>query len=168
MKIIDKNGRLFGKISIIDVLVILVVAVLAVALGFKNRQTQTGTAASNLPITFELRVNGEHDYVAAAVQAGDMLYDQDNSSGGPIGTITKIETLPGTKVATFNDGTMDVVPVENGVTLLLTVEGSGIISDNRCLINRVYNLGVSTTRNYYTPYAQFIGTITSITTGGQG
>ena len=29
MKIIDGNGRLFGKISVIDVLVILVVAVLA-------------------------------------------------------------------------------------------------------------------------------------------
>jgi len=167
MKIIDKNGRLFGKISIIDVLVILVVAVLALALGFKNRQTQTGTATSNIPITFQLRVNGEHNYVANAVRVGDMLYDQDNSSGGPIGTITNIETLPGTKVATFYDGTMDVVPVENGVTLLLTVEGSGIISDNRYLINRVYNLGVNTTRNYYTPYAHFVGYITSITTNGQ-
>ena len=31
MKIIDKNGRLFGKISIIDVLVVLMVAILAAA-----------------------------------------------------------------------------------------------------------------------------------------
>jgi len=167
MKIIDKNGRLFGKISVIDVLVILVVVVLAVALEFKNRQTQTGTSASDIPITFQLRVNGEHDYVTAAVRAGDKLYDLDNSSGGPLGTITNVETLPGTKVATFYDGTMDTVPVENGVTLLLTVEGSGIISNNRYLLNRVYNLGVNTTRNYYTPYAQFLGNITSITTGGQ-
>ena len=30
MKIIDNNGRLFGKISVIDVLVVLVVAVLQV------------------------------------------------------------------------------------------------------------------------------------------
>ena len=162
MKILDKNGRLFGKISIIDVVVILVVVILAAALAFKNSQTHTGTTTSNIPITYQLRVNGEHDYVAEAVRVGDKLYDQDNSSGGPLGTITNIETLPGTKVATFNDGTMGDVPVQNGVTLLLTVEGSGIISDNRYLINRVYNLGVSTTRNYYTPYAQFTGTITAI------
>ena len=38
MKIIDGNGRLFGKISVIDVLVILVVAVLAAALYFKSIQ----------------------------------------------------------------------------------------------------------------------------------
>ena len=165
MKIIDRNGRLFGKISIIDVVVILVVAILAAALGFKNSQTHTSTTSSNIPITFQLRVNGEHDYVAAAVRVGDKLYDQENSSGGPLGTITNIETLPGTKVATFNDGTMGLAPVENGVTLVLTVEGSGVISNNRYLINRVYNLGVNTTRNYYTPYAQFTGTIASITTG---
>lgn len=162
MKIIDKNGRLFGKISIIDVVVILVVVILAAALGFKNSQTHTGTTSTNIPITYQLRVNGEHDYVANAVRVGDKLYDQENSSGGPLGTITNIEKLPGTKVATFNDGTMGNAPVQNGVTMLLTVEGEGIIKDNRYLINRVYNLGVSTTRNYYTPYAQFTGTITAI------
>ena len=32
MKIIDRNGRLFGKISVIDVLVIAVVLVMAAAL----------------------------------------------------------------------------------------------------------------------------------------
>ena len=32
MKIIDNNGRLFGTISVIDVIVILIVAVMAVAL----------------------------------------------------------------------------------------------------------------------------------------
>lgn len=162
MKIMDKNGRLFGKISIIDVVVILVVVVLAAALGFKNSRTHTGATTSNIPITYQLRVSSEHDYVATAVRVGDYLYDQENSSGGSLGKITNIETLPGTKVATFYDGTMGDAPVQNGVTLLLTVEGMGIISDNRYLINRVYNLGVSTTRNYYTPYAQFTGTITAI------
>ena len=34
MKIIDRNGRLFGKISVIDLLVVAVVVVLAAALYF--------------------------------------------------------------------------------------------------------------------------------------
>ena len=162
MKIIDKNGRLFGKISIIDVLVILAVAVLAAALGFKSNQTHTGTTTSNIPIIYQVRVNGERNYVADAVRVGDHLYDLENSSGGTLGEILSIETLPGKKVATFNDGTMGEAPVEDGVTLLLTVKGYGIISDNRYLLNRVYNLGVNTTRNYYTPYAQFTATVTAI------
>lgn len=42
-KIIDKNGRLFGVISIIDVAVLLVVAVMALALYVR------GTGASPAP-----------------------------------------------------------------------------------------------------------------------
>ncbi len=162
MKIIDRNGRLFGKISIIDVAVILVVAVLAAALGFKGNQTHTGTTSSNIPITFQLRVNGVRNFVADAVREGDNLYDLENSSGGPLGEILSIEVLPGTKVGSFSDGTIVDAPVEDGVTLLLTVQGKGIINNNRYLLNRVYNLGVNTTRNYYTPYAQFTATVTSV------
>ncbi len=162
MKIIDRNGRLFGKISIIDVAVILVVAVLAAALGFKGNQTHTGTASSNIPITFQLRVNGVRNYVADAVREGDNLYDLENSSGGPLGEILSIEVLPGTKVGSFSDGTIVDAPVEDAVTLLLTVRGEGILNNNRYLLNRVYNLGVNTTRNYYTPYAQFTATVTAI------
>ena len=36
MKLMDKNGRLFGKISVIDVVVVLVVLVMAAALHVKN------------------------------------------------------------------------------------------------------------------------------------
>ena len=55
MKMIDRNGRLFGKISVIDVLVILVVLVMAAALYFKNIQTHTGTAVTEQTITFQVR-----------------------------------------------------------------------------------------------------------------
>lgn len=161
MKIIDRNGRLFGKISVIDVLVILAVAVLAAALAFKGNQTHTGTTAMT-PITFQLRISGYRGYVTDAIRAGDMLYDQDNSSGGPLGEILDIQTSPGSKLATFYDGAIEDVPVEDGYTLLLTVRGEGILSNNRYLLNRVYNLGVNTTRNYYTPYAQFTATVTAI------
>lgn len=164
MKILDKNGRLFGKISIIDVVVILVVIVLAAALTFKRNQTHTGTVITNTPITFQLRVSGERTYVTDAIREKDYLYDLDNRSNGPLGEIISVEVLPGPglKQAAMNDGTDEMIPAEDSVNVLLTVRGEGIISDNRYLLNRVYNLGVNTTRNYYTAYAQFIGTVTAI------
>ena len=55
MKIIDRNGRLFGKISVIDVLVIAVVLVMAAALYFKNNQAHTGAAVTEQAITFQVR-----------------------------------------------------------------------------------------------------------------
>lgn len=162
MKLIDHNGRLFGKISIIDVLVLAVVVVLAAALYFKSNQTHTGTSVTNNTITYQVLANGVRNYVADAVQVGDYMYDQDRSSGGTLGKIVSIEVLPSSKMAEFNDGTVDTVPVEDSVDLLLTIEGSGILSDGRYLLNRVYDLGVNSSRNFYTPYAQFTGVVTSI------
>lgn len=55
----------------------------------------------------------------------------DNSSGGALGEITDIQVMEGAKLAEYDDGTMEMTPVEDGVNLLLTVEGRGIISDGR-------------------------------------
>lgn len=73
MKIIDHNGRLFGKISVIDLLVVAVVAVMAVALNFKNNQAHTGTSVPEESVTFQIRVRGVRSYVAGSIAVGDGL-----------------------------------------------------------------------------------------------
>lgn len=163
MKIIDREGRLFGKISVIDVLVIAVVLVMAAALYVKNNHNEiTSTTTSNIPITYQVLAPGVRNYVGDAVQVGDFLYEQDRSTGGSLGEITAIEVLPSGRLAEFNDGTVDTVPVEDGVNLLLTVRGEGIISEGRYSLNRVYELGVNASRNFCTQYAQFTGVVTEI------
>lgn len=162
MKWMDHNGRLFGKISIIDVLVLAAVLVMAAALYVKSNQTHTGTSVTNTPITYQVLASGVRNYVADAVQVGDYMYDQDRSSNGTLGEITDIQVLPGDKMAELNDGTVDVIPAADSVNLLLTIKGSGILSEGRYLLNRVYDLGVNSSRNFYTPYAQFTGVVTSI------
>ena len=163
MKIMDHNGRLFGKVSIIDVLVVAVVLVLAVALNVKNNHlSHTSTSVTNLPITYQVQVSGVRGYVADAIREGDLMFDQDRSSGGTLGKILSIEVLPGSKMAELNDGTVEVIPAEDCVNLLLTVQGEGIVSDGRVLLNRIYDLGVNSARNFYTKYAQFTGTVTDI------
>jgi len=166
MKILDRNGRLFGKISIIDVLVILVVAVLGAALFFKSNQTHTGTTVTEQPIVFQIRVRGAENYVADAIKVGDGVYDKDYSSGGKaIGEITEIEVErePGQKLADdLHDGTAALVEVEDSVDLLLTVKGWGLVTGKSYSINRVYALGVNSSRTYYTKQAQFVGTVANI------
>ena len=162
MKMIDHNGRLFGKLSVIDALVIAVVIVMAAALYFKSNQTHTGSSVTTQDITYQVLASGVRTYVADAVCVGDLMYDQDRSSGGTLGKIVDIQQLSGAKMAEFNDGSVDTVPVEDGVNLLLTIQGNGILSEGRYLLNRVYDLGVNSSRNFYTPYAQFTGVVTSI------
>ena len=163
MKLIDRNGRLFGKVSVIDLIVVAVVLVLAVALNMKNNHlSHTSTSVTNDPITYQVLVSGSRNYVADAVREGDLMFDQDRSSGGSLGKILSIEVLPGSKMAELNDGTVEVIPAEDCVNLLLTVQGEGIVSDGRVLLNRIYDLGVNSARNFYTKYAQFTGTVTDI------
>ena len=163
MKLIDRNGRLFGKVSVIDLIVVAVVLVLAVALNMKNNHlSHTSTSVTNDPITYQVLASGVRNYVADAVREGDLMFDQDRSSGGTLGKILSIEVLPGSKMAELNDGTVEVIPAEDCVNLLLTVQGEGIVSDGRVLLNRIYDLGVNSARNFYTKYAQFTGTVTDI------
>ena len=166
MKIIDRNGRLFGKISVIDVLVIAVVLVMAAALYFKSNQTHTGTAVAEQTITFQVKAKGVDDFVAGAILVGDCLYDQSYSSGGrPLGEITEVvvERTPGCKLADeLTDGTAAMLEAEHTVDLLITVKGRGLITGNRYTINRVYDLGVNSSRTYQTKRAEFDGMVCDI------
>ena len=165
MKVIDQNGRLFGKISVIDLLVVAVVIVLAAALHFKSGQTHTGITVTEQPITFQLRVRGVRSYVVDAIRVGDGLYDQNYSSGGrALGEITdiQVERDPGTTMAYLNDGTVALIDTDDTVDLLITVEGQGLLNGKSYSVNRVYDLAVTSARAYYTRTSQFTGTVASI------
>lgn len=163
MKVIDHNGRLFGKISVIDVLVILVVIALAGALYVKNTRPHTGTSVATQTITYQVLVEGAQSYLKDNIHVGDKVYDLTYSSGGsPLGEITDIEEQPGSKLTTFTDGTMGLAQVEDGVNLLLTIQGEGLVGDKGYSLNRVYDLGINSARTYYTKYAQFDVTVTKI------
>jgi len=164
MKIIDKDGRLFGKISVIDLLVILVVVVLAVALNLKSELTPTSTSVASTPIHFELVTEAIPNFVGDNIKVGDVLFDKDQSTGGAIGVITAVERLPGTRSVNMTDGTMTMVEVEDFCIMRIEVESSGQISNGKYNINRIYNLGVNASRNFYSKYAIFKIFVTEIGT----
>ena len=163
MKIIDNNGRLFGKISVIDVLVILVVAVMAFALHTKNNSLSvTSTSTPGTTITLTVLAENLDLQVADAVALGDKMYDKDHSTGGAIGTITAIERLDAAKTEKLGDGTYAQLSNADGCNLLITLECSGSVNEGRYSINRVYELGVNANRSFYTPYAAFNAIVTDI------
>lgn len=163
-KIIDQNGRLFGKVSVIDLLVVLVVLVMAFALHIKNNELDASKTSSdaNVTITFTAKVENLSKHIADSIQVGDTVYDKDRSSGGAIGTITDIQVLPAQVTESMRDGTFVTVTNENACNLLVTIQGSGLVSNGRYSINRVYEIGINAGRNFCTPYAIFTGCVTEI------
>lgn len=167
MKLIDQNGRLFGKISIIDLLVIAAVAVIAAAVYVKNNAApiSSGTVKEQR-ITFQIRTVSMEDYVTGAIRVGDKIYDAGYSSGnGPVGEITQVQVLNDPGVAleeNMQDGTAPQIEVEGTVDLLITVEGSGVSDGRSYTINRVYEVGVNSSRTYRTNRATFNGVVVEI------
>lgn len=163
-RIIDENGRLFGKISVIDILFILVVIAVCAAFYVKfNVLDVTSKAADMVPITYRVTVYGVRDYTIQALKAGDLLYDNDNSGGQPIGAITDISVQDAVRAVELTDGTIVNGPVEGCYDVTLTVRAEGIVSETgRYLVNRTYDVNVNSERIFCTKYAIFTGTITGV------
>ena len=163
MKILDRDGRLFGKISIIDVIVILVVAVLALAIYVKTQMPQTGTSVTTTKVVYQMKLNNQPEYMLSAIQVGDQMFDKERSTGGSLGTITDIQVSGGTYEGKLNDGTVAMLPAEDCYNILLTIEGEALIEGNgSVMLNRIYSLGVNSNRNFNTQYANFVGTIVDL------
>lgn len=169
MKLMDEKGRLFGKISMIDLLVILVVLMMALALLVKtDRLGLIGgktDAVEDRIITFQVQLRGVEDYVVAAILEGEEIYDANYASNKrAVGKVTQVEVTqsPGAVIEALDDGTAGPVEMEGTVDALVTVESSGTQDGDQWIINGVYRLGVNSARTYYSRRAQFTGTVADI------
>ena len=136
MKLLDRDGRLFGKLSIIDGIALLVVAVLAVAIYVKSQMPQTGSSVTTTSVIYQMRLVNQPAYMLDAIQVGDQMFDKERSTGGSLGTILDIAVSDGTNQGELDDGTV--------------------------ALNRIYDLGVNSHRNFNTKYASFVGQIVDI------
>lgn len=161
-KIIDQNGRLFGKISIIDVIALFAVVILALAI-HQKAQLPVTSVTNDTTITFVAFAENIPDYALSSIQVGDLVYDKTYASGGAIGKIIDIQVQPGTKSKMMTAfGTAITAEVEGASDLILTIEGRGTVTDGRFFFNRVYELGLNASRQFYTKFARFDGVVSSI------
>lgn len=162
-KLIDRQGRLFGLISIIDVVVIFAVIVLCFGVYLKtNVLSVTGSNTEEVTISFTFEARIVEDYIQEALQVGDYVYDKDHATGGAIGVITNIEVLEPRAIGELSDGTLNYITSNRGCNLLVTVEGTGAILDGVYTFNRVYRIGLNAARNFQTKYATLTGFVIDI------
>lgn len=169
MKIIDENGRLFGKISVIDLLVIALVLVLALALYVKNALISSGNEEEpDLPkqtITIQVWAEAQRPYVFNSLHVGDNVWDPDHFDGeNYLGVITAVEAVndPGTVLMIALDGSVERVEAEGTVDMLVTIECTGMLDGRTYYINDEYCVGINSNRNYATLLSKFSGITASV------
>ena len=158
--IINKEGKLFGKISIIDIAVILIIAVLAIGLYIRfSGTTQTiATAGEDIECTFLVR--NVRTFSADALKRGGPVYDK--TSKEYIGEITDVRIEDGEYQVNMADGSFETIAPEDRYNAYVTVEFDGKVGENGYYTAANKYLAAGTTVVINTKYAQCESTVYSI------
>ncbi len=133
--IIDKKGKLFGKVSIIDIFVLLVI-IIGIAGVFVTKTKldneklfsddskmliQTSAAKDKLEI--KLKVKEVRDVTRDSIIVGDDVYLVANDK--VLGTVSRVESEPAVRDVVSDDGTVfaAVVPDRFDVTIVVDADG---------------------------------------------
>jgi len=127
--VIDKKGKLFGKVSIIDVVIIVVV--IGAIVGFAYKLTKSNavtpfTKTDQLEIT--LFADDIDKFVIDAIQIGDVV--KDRSANVVFGTLESIEVADARIQGIDIDGKVVLSSRPDHVSLKIKVRGTGIYSEN--------------------------------------
>lgn len=128
MKFIDKNGKIFGKISVIDLVVILVALLLIASLCYSKFSTSGSTAAVNKQVEYStmIKVYSILDNQREPFSVGDNIY---SNEGSLIGKITKIDKQNTVNKMKLYDGTYIDFAHPEYYDYYVTIEGSGSLTD---------------------------------------
>lgn len=141
--IIDSKGKLFGKVSIIDILII-VIAVGAIAgVGYKFKKSDTPApfiTTTKDKITLVLYSKEINEFTANSIKVGDTV--KEIKKGTPFGKVKEVK-LDKPFSPTTNDKGEWVVDEKPGyVSFLLTVEAEGRYNDTGITLgNEDYYIG---------------------------
>ncbi len=117
MKFLDDKGRLFGKLNVFDLLVILIVLIGAVGMGARLLQKEEAAMNYQKAVT-QMEVENCPEHVARSYQVGDVVYEK----GVEVGRVTAVEVVPYQSLEILNDGSYRYVDHQLSFTVKLTME----------------------------------------------
>jgi len=127
--LIDKKGKLFGKVSIIDVVIIVVVIGAIVGFGYKITKSNAVTPftkTDQLEIT--LFTDDIDKFVLDSIHEGDIV--KDRTSNVVFGTLESIEVADARIQGIDSEGKVVLSTRPDHISLKIKVKGTGIYSEN--------------------------------------
>jgi len=124
-KCIDEKGRLFGRINVIDLIIIAVIVLAVVAVGWNIAGSKVSSAlCGSKEITYTVRVENVEQNDAANI--GTVSFpDQMMSSGSLInGTVESYSVVPHNNTGVREDGTTFTYADENYVDVIFTCKAT--------------------------------------------
>ncbi len=157
---INKDGKLFGKISIVDIAVVLIIVILGFGIYAKFAGQSGAVVSSSEKIECTFLIKNVRSYTVDALEKKGGMYDKVSKEF--IGDITKVEVEDGLYQVNMADGSFEQIVPEDRYNVYVTVEFSGKISDNGYYTAANKYLGAGTSAGITTKYAECESTVYSI------
>lgn len=160
MKIIDEKGKLFGKINIIDLIIVLVIFALAAATFIKFR-TSDAYMSKDTIIEYTLLVENVRTPTVDAIKekTGGII---DYETKKEIGDIVDMEVFGASELELMTDGTYKEVKFKDKYDLLLKIQTKGTETEDNFYTLSGKKLVVGDEITIYNEYASTIGKVKSI------
>ena len=156
-----KDGKIFGKINIVDFFVLLVVVLLVlgaiIKFGKFNNKTEE---SSNEIIEYKIEVKSIRDFTVKAFESGDIVYD--SQTGVNIGKITNVETVPAETYEIMENGKTELVNNTDRYDMTLTIETPGTVETDAYYANKTIELKLDSEKKFETKYAKTTGKVSEI------
>ncbi len=157
---INKEGKLFGKISIIDILALVVVCVLAFGVYTRTMPLLKDSSSSDCKIEYKITVKGVRMGTVDALRKSTDLYD--TYASNHIGVVKHVEYLPYKKAVEQMNGELKMVEQPELYDVLLTVQVDGKSTDNEYLTNSDYSILSGNEISFFSKYANTSGKISGV------
>ena len=151
---IDNKGKIFGKVSIVDLLIVLLLVVAIGVTVFKfgfSAHKDVNEAGSK--IEYVVKVEGVRNFTVDSIKEGAELYDDE--SDALIGVVKGIEVEKSMDYALKNDGTTVYAEKPDRYDVYLTVESDARILNGAYFANGTKEIGAFSGFKVYSEYFTF-------------
>ncbi len=157
---IDKKGKLFGKVNIIDVVIVSAVIVLVAWFAWAKfgRDLRNEVAAREQPIEYTVVITGIRGTTADAVKTGDRMFEF--KTGALIGTVKSVSTEP-QELVILGGGVAVRMDDPKRVDAFVTLQGTARVSEDVVTVNGV-EIRVGASVGLKSKYVQAQGNVMSM------
>lgn len=156
----DKNGKIFGKISIIDVFAIILVLAVVIGIGVRYGAKATMAVQSSEQFECVVEVANVREFTVKALEKGGIITDK--KSEIELGEIISVETKQADFQSTTADGRIITTMLPERYNCIVKIKASGKVSDDAYIMDDSNELSVGRTIELYSKYVKTSGEIKSV------
>jgi len=159
----DKNGKVFGKISILDILVLVIIIIAAIAVIYRFSSPGASFNANNTKIRYTLRIDNVRDFTYEYYLKEPDLVCRDKNTGKYIGRIVSVGPKePFYEAVEDSDGVMRKYEKPGMMSATIEIEADGTVTDTAYYAEATFEIKAGSEIYLCTKYVEVISTVESV------